>query len=151
MQPCLQFRALLLLGRKVSHDRGFVYVDFIGARGRCGPYTSSTAFTDSTASAGAAGASFAGHHWLGRADVKATLRSAKSYLRFLVSIGCAAIDALGNFDRHVNTTWLAAIGDDHLFNRNERGELRHQTVIQTQFDDALFHLRLHGPTLGSVE
>src|SRR5205814_8221498 len=53
---------------------------------------------------------------------------------------CRTIHALRNFHRHIDAARLAAVGDDHFFDRDKRSELRHQTIVETELNDSLFHV-----------
>ena len=50
--------------------------------------------------------------------------------------------AFRHFYRHVNPPRLAAVGHCHLFDRYERGELRHQPVFQAELSDRFAHIQL---------
>src|SRR5439155_11373787 len=51
-----------------------------------------------------------------------------------------ATDAFWHFYRLINAARLTAIGDDHLFDRDEGSELRHQTIFQAKLRDRFAHV-----------
>ncbi|HEV3197021.1 MAG TPA: hypothetical protein VGZ73_03915, partial [Bryobacteraceae bacterium] len=55
--------------------------------------------------------------------------------------------AFRHLDRHFDALGPAVLGDNFVFDRDERGELRHEAIVETELRDLLFQFRLHRSAL----
>jgi hypothetical protein len=61
------------------------------------------------------------------------------------------IHTFRHLHRHINPARLAALSYDHLLNRNERGELRHQAILEAEVSNYLLQLWFHFALLCAVK